>query len=293
MKNIITSSICCDILLPINNYKRFVHLLTKASENPQWLRHSFVVITNGISAQDEKAMQDWYYENRVKKPMPNVSIIKARDDAKGNISSLYMAAMVAGDNPFVYFQDEKDELPVNIDKSIYYLVKNPQTDILIGKCETFLEDGTPIEVFPMSNIKGQFLYSCEEATKLFPSYLHPLSSVMRKEVFNKISYSDASKKLTEFAYYSFALRALEQEDVKVEYVSYTIKISTRQREHAITMGPKMRQRLVKSIKIWVEDLPEGPEKEFQVEIMHLMERGEITTFKEIDARIEDYLDSKK
>lgn len=292
MKSIITRSICCDVILPITNYKRFIYLLNKASENPQWLRHSFVVITDGLSAEDEKTMHDWYYETRVTKPMPNVTIIKARHDIEGNISEQYASAIIAGDNPFVYFQNEKDELPINIDKSIYQLYYNDDVDIIMGKCETFLEDKTPIEVFPMTNINGEFLYDCATAMMLFPSYAHPLSAVMRKDVFLKEPYIQQGKPYHEFAYYSFALRCIQNEDVGIGYMPYTIKISNRLKEHAITMGPKLRQKLIEDAKLWVQEVTHQDSKEFQEEIISMLEKGEITTFKEIDARVEDYMDAK-
>jgi hypothetical protein len=73
---------------------------------------------------------------------------------------------------------------------------------------------------------------------------------------------------------------------------YTIKISLRDKEHAIIMGPKTRQKLVNDIKLWAVEMPDDEFKDFQLDILHLLETGSITTFKEIDARIEDYLDSE-
>lgn len=291
MKNIITRSICCDILLPITNYNRFVYFLTKASENPQWLRHSFVVITDGLSSSDEKAMEAWYYENRVKKPMPEVTIMKTKNSLEKNITAQYNSLLMAGSNPYVYFQNENDELPINIDKAIYFLYHNKDVDIVMGKCETFLEDKTPIEVFPMTTIQGDFLYDCELAMRLFPSYLHPLSSVMRKRVFSKVPYYDPDKNFKDFAFYYFILRCVEFKKAKIEYVPYTIKISNRKRENAITMSAGLRQRLVHDIRLWVNEFPESENKTFQMDILNLLEKGEITTFKEIDARVEDYIDN--
>lgn len=292
MKNIITSSICCDVILPISNHKRFMYLLNKAAESSQWLRHTFIVILDGVSVEDEKQLQDWYYETRVQRALPEVVISKARSDLSGNITAIYNSGILMGDNPFVYFQDEKDELPVNIDKSINYLYKNKDVDMCVAKCETFLEDRTPIEVFPVTSLKGDFLYSCEEATKLFPSYLHPLSSVIRKDLFKKIQYWDPAKAFSEFSYYYFILRCFYLKNVKIKFMPYTIKISNRKKEHAVVMGPLTRQKLVNDIRLWSAELPDDEYKEFQLEIMHLLETGAIITFKEIDARIEDYLDTR-
>jgi len=293
MKNPITSSICCDIIVTLTNYKRFIYLIQKAGETPQWLRHSFIFILDGIGEKEEQEMHDWYYGLRGKQALPNAIVLKGRKDLWGNQAGLYDSGLMASDNPFVYFQSEKDELPVNIDKSINYLYKNPDYYAVIGKCETFLEDGTLIESFPGTNIDNEFLYDCEEAIKLFPSYLHPLSSVIRKELFTKVPYWDMDKNFNEFAYYYFVLRAVYSKNVKIDYVPYTIKVSNRQREHAIVIGPKLRARLIHDIRLWVDEFGENEYTEFQHDILQLLEEGAITTFKEIDARIEDYLDSRR
>lgn len=293
MKNVITRSICCDVVISLTDQANFQRLLNKAAENPQWLRHSFIVVLDKISEEVEKKLQEWYYDTRVKHPMPDVTFIRARGDIEGRITMQYKSALVAGDNPFVYFQDEKDNLPINIDKSIYHLYYNKNIDVVIGKCETFLQDGTPVEVFPMTNIKGEFLYDCHDAMMLFPSYAHPLSSVIRKSLFNKIDYSDDSEDFNEFAFYDFALRAMQDDNVGIEYMPYTIKISTRCKQYAVAMGPLLRQRLVSDAKLWIKNLPVGNNKEFQIDIIKMLECGEITTFKEIDARVEDYMDSHK
>jgi hypothetical protein len=293
MNNTITNSICCDILLPLTNYKRFIHLINKACDNTQWLRHSFVVITDGISAEDEHAMKEWYEETKKTKPMPDVTIIHANKYIIGNISKLYNFAILKSYSPFVYFQNENDELPINIDKSIFKLYNDDNIDILIGKCETFLKDRTPIEIFPLTNIDGKFLYDCKKAMKLFPSYAHPLSSVMKRSVFAKEPYFIENKNFSELAYYDFILRCLDNDDINIEFVPYSIKLSNRQSKTAVIIGVKIRQKLVEDIQLWLTDKPENKYKEFQKEILDLLAKGELVTFKEIDSRIEDYLDNEK
>lgn len=292
MKNSITSSICCDIVLPVRDYKKCIKILDKASDSSQWLRHTFIVMLDGVNIEDEKALQNWYYETRVKKPMPEVVITQVRSDLVGNKTAIYQSAILIGDNPYIYFQNEKDRLPVNIDKTINFLYKNKDVDMCVAKCETYLEDKTPIETFPMTDIHNNFLYDCQKATLLFPSYLHPLSAVFRKTIFKKIPYWDSAKNFSEYAYYYFILRCIYSQNVKIEYMPYTIKISLRDKEHAIIMGPKTRQKLVNDIKLWAVEMPDDEFKDFQLDILHLLETGSITTFKEIDARIEDYLDSE-
>jgi hypothetical protein len=293
MKNSITSSICCDIILPITDYKNCVKLLEKAAESSQWLRHTFIVMLDGLSEEDEKSLQNWYYDIRVKKPMPEVVISQVRSDLRGNKTAIYNSAILIGDNPYVYFQSEKDSLPVNIDKTINFLYKKKDVDICVAKCETFLEDKTPIETFPVTDINNNFLYDCQEATLLFPSYLHPLSSVMRKSLFKKIPYWDPAKQFSEYAYYYFILRCIYSKNVNIKYMPYTIKISIRGKENAIVMGPLTRQKLVNDIKMWTVELPDDEYKDFQLDILHMLETGAITTFKEIDARVEDHLEYSK
>ena len=293
MKHVITNSICCDIILPLTDHKRFIYLIENASATPQWLRHSFVVVIAGLTSQEEQEMQDWYYDIRVKKALPNVTFIKAKEEIFNNVTALYQAGLVACDNPFVYMQDEKDELPINIDKTINFLYKNTDIDMAVAQCETFIDRHTPIEKFPATSLDNEFFYDCEEATKLFPSYLHPLSSVVRKSVFDKIPYFDMDKNFNEFAYYYFMLRVITNPNVKVEYLPYTIKVSNRSKEHAVIIGPKLRNRLIHDIKLWVGEFVDSQYRNFQLEVLDLLEKGEITTFKEIDARIEEHLEFSK
>lgn len=289
MGNAITKSICCDVLLPIKNYKRFIYLLTKATESPKWLRHAFIVMTYEMSDEDLKVMTDWYYQERVKKTMPEVVFIPARGDVK-ELTKLYSLLLLAADNPFVYLQHENDELPVNIDKAIHFLYNNPNVDIAMGKCETFIDSKTPIEVFPLTTIKGEFIYDSKIAMKLFPSYFHPLASVIRKSVFDKVAYYDKEKEFKAFAYYYFILRCIEQKNVNIEYVPYTLKISNRKKENAITMSNNVRKMLIHDISLWVDEFADSEFKTFQKDILKLLQDGSITTFKEIDARIEEYID---
>lgn len=293
MKHVITNSICCDVIVPISDVNRFIYLIDKAGKTPQWLRHNFIVLLNGVSEEDEKKAEDWYYNIRVEKAMPRVTFIKAKADLVNNMAGLYQNGIIAGDSPYVYLQDEKDELPINIDKTINYLYKNPDMDIAIGQCETFIDKNTPIERFPTVTLEGEFVHDCEEATKLFPSYLHPLSSVIRKSVFKKVPYFDIDKNFNEFSYYYFILRSIYNKNVNIDYLPYTIKISNRIKQHAILIGPKLRVRLIHDITLWIQELADNEYKQFQLDILDLLKKGEITTFKEIDARIEEHLEFSK
>lgn len=290
MKNAIVNAICCDLLIPVTSAKRFIYLLTKASESARWMRHGFIFVLDNVSEEQERKINDWYYNTRVTTTLPDVSIVKAPNGFSGNKAALFSSGIKVSTNPYIYFQNEKDELPINIDSCVNFLYKNKDYVACFGQCETFLEDGTLLEKFPIIDFKGNYNYDCTEASKLFPSYVHPLSAVFRKEVFDKVPYWDNDKAFRDFSYYYFLLRLLSNSEFKIKYMPYVVKIAKRSSQAASSISAKIRQDLVHDIKLWLTEFPDSLYRDFQLEILELLENGSITTFKEIDARIEDYLD---
>jgi len=292
MSNSIRKIISCDIVTVVTDYKKFIGLLSRQSSQPQWLRHNIIAILN-MSNEDEQKLHSWYYESRVNQVMPEVTLIKAKADLKNCTAAMYNMGIMAGNSPFVYLQSEHDELAENIDKTIFKLYNDKKLQACSARTETFLETGTPIEKFPLLNSDDDFKYDCYEATRLFPSYVDPLSAVFKRSIFNKLLYWEIEYQFKEFTYYHFILRILGDPSIKVTFVPYTIKKSKRKQEFAGNMSLPMRNKLIHDIRLWLPEYPETKYKDFQQEILHLLENNEITTFKEIDARIEDYLESNK
>ncbi|MCP4355688.1 MAG: hypothetical protein GY793_08700 [Proteobacteria bacterium] len=292
MTNSIDRMISCDIITVVSNYKDFVDMLSKQGSRTQWLRHNIIAILN-MSDQDAQSLESWYYDARVNHPMPEVTMIKAKKDHKGDLSAMHNAGILAGHNPFIYIHNENDDLPSNIDKTIFKLYNDKNLQACFARTETFLDNRTPLEKFPLLNPDGEFKYDCLEATKLFPSYIDPLSAIFKRSIFDKIPYWDMEFQFKGFAYYHFILKLLENTSYKVEFLPYTIKIAKRKNISAGNISAGLRNNLVHDIKLWLPEHPEDKYKDFQQDILHLIEEGQIITFKEIDARIEDYLEQQK
>lgn len=293
MQNHISNSISCDILMPVTKPSRFIYLMNKTIGQPQWLRHSFVIVLDNLNSTDEQKIKDWYYANRIEKNLPEVIILNAPANIHRNRAALFQTGLQASSNPYVYFQNERDELPINIDRCIKSLYENKKLVACFGQCETYLKDGTKLEEFPIVGLDHTYKYDCIEATKLFPSYAHPLSAVFKKSLFKTIPYWDPKKILSDYSYYYFVLQILQNHKFKVEYKPYTIKISNRENTSAALITQKVKKDLIKDMKVWIDCSDDNRYKNFQREILNLLESNEITTFKEIDARIEDYLDRNK
>lgn len=289
MTNIINREICCDVIIVVTDYKRFQKILTTQAMQPKWLRHKFIAILK-MSESEQETLKSWYYDQRLEHAMPEVTMLKAKADLQDKMPALHNMGILAANNPYIYIHFEKDDLPVNIDRAIYEMYYDPEIMACFGRTETFLENGTPLEHFPMVNPKGEFLYDCKKATKLFPSHIDPLATVFRRSLFEKVPYWDVEYQFKEFAYYNFVLRVLNHPNVEVEFVEYTIKKAKRKQHLAGNISSGMLARLIHDIRLWLPEFPESEYKEFQQEILSLLENNEILTFKEIDARIEDYLD---
>lgn len=292
MTNIISRAICCDIIMIVSDYNRLIEILTKQAGQPHWVRHTIVAVLN-MSATDEQLLNSWYYEARMKLVMPNVVMIRPKVETRKSVPAMQNAGLLVGNNPFVYFHSEKDDLPLNIDRAIFRLYHNQNLKACVGRCEVYLTDGTPLENFPALNSDEHFQYGCYEATRLFPSYIDPFSTVFRKTAFEEFKFFEPELDFQEFAYYHFMLKMLERSSSNVEFLTYTIKKAKRSKDQGGLISSGLRERLINDIKVWLPEHQDDEYKEFQIDILTLLENNDIVTFKEIDARIEDYLDRKE
>ena len=293
MRNIITNVISCDLLIPVTKVHKLKKIIEEAAKNPAWLRHNFIAVLDSVPQEEEKMLQEWYYDNRIKQSFPHVIIIKAPVDYKRNRPALFQMALKSSENPYVFFYNDKDPLPLNLDRAIKHMYENPDLDVCFAQCQTFLKDGKKLEIFPTLNQDDKFNYDCVQASKLFPSYVHPLSGVFKKEILKSIPYWDMQKHFRGYHYYYFILRLLNNSVINFTTLPYIIRRSVRNGENASMINGTLRTDLVHDLKMCLEEMPETEYKDFQYEIVGMLEKADIVTFKEIDARIEEFMDSHK
>src|SRR5690606_31883865 len=127
-------------------------ILQEAALDPQrWMRHHFIVVFDDDNDDNVQALLRWLDKARETMVLPRVSATNA---PAGSADVLRQLGFSIGSNPYVYFQDDDDPLPLHLDSRMA-MMEYGHLDAVFGATETVTERGTVVEQFPRI-VNGRF-----------------------------------------------------------------------------------------------------------------------------------------
>lgn len=274
---------CIDFIIVSNRgLKTIENLFKEAALNPsKWMMHHFYVVYD--TEQECKILKSWVEESREFMSLPKITPILAAPANIKNVTALRQQGLEQGNNPYVYFQDDDDPLPMGVDRRIKMMDSNNWVAIY-GLTRSVGPRGQIIEEFP-TLAQENFMYEPIEATKLFPTYTHPLSALFKRSLFAKCNLSDGHN------YHSTGSNAfcvrLFASSLPIHFLPDVMRTV---RHHAGNNNgifeKNEAQQLVQDIQTWQEHIKDADISKFQNEISQSIKNGRITTYREIDAQVE-------
>ena len=279
-----------DLIIPTRRPAAFgIELLQEAARSRDWMRHHFIFVFDADQQAAERRLKEWVQTHHSNMALPQVTTCFAPAASKGNLSALRQQGLNLGKNPFVYFQDDDDPLPTGLNRRVT-LMQNEDWDAVYGVTETYSSRGLLIERFPTLDSHGNYLYNVARGMQLFPTYAHPLAALFRRRVFDATPYADGNR-YTLADSGSFVTRLLTAKG-KMTALPDRIRVARQHTDNvsAPIMDEAQATALAADIANWLPTLKDETILAFQQNIHDELLAGTITTFRDIDARIEEALE---
>lgn len=280
-----------DMIVPTRRGAPFViPLLEKAANNVDWIRHTFIIVFDFDTEDDLNKVKSWYRRAKKEMPMPWITLVMAEPESRGNVAALRHQGIQNGQNTFIYFQDDDDPLPRGIEKRINYM-NETGFDAVYGVTETTTSRGQLIERFPPLDTGGNYIFDPILGSKIFPTYLHPACALFKRSLLEAHPYYDGTVyHISDAGAY---LQRILFADAKVAALPDVVRRAVQHEDNGSEpiMPEHQRKLLVEDIRNWRKFVTSEEIAEFQDDLIDMLTNGEVTTFKEIDAWIEDQMES--
>ncbi len=280
-----------DIVIPTCRPAEFAKkLLMQASGDEKWMRHHFIVIFDHEDETEMKRLTGWFESAREHTPLPHLTARVMQH--KPGLAALRQAGLNIGMNPFVYFQDDDDPLPDHLDDCIE-LILAEGWDAVYGCSESMNARSQRVELFPplIGNEPGNpFQYNPLQASRIFPTYIHPLAALFRRSLFERFPY-DNGHDFKGFDNAAFFVRLLFG-GAKLTCQPWLIRKVTQHEGNttALVLDEETRAHLADAIDAWQPEVDDGAIKEVQARIARRLRRGDIITFREVAAHVEEHME---
>jgi hypothetical protein len=262
------------------------NVIMDTQKNPLfWLKSSFTIVFDEMPEEAAK-LSEWYKSLVESIPLPRINIINI-DGRRGDLNYLRAQGLEKGSLPFVYFQDDDDDLPINVEVILKILNEEPDLHAVFGVTESINTRYQIVEQYPVITQDGHFKVDPVEGTRWFPTYPHPSAGVFRRKIFGSFSYY--TDKLYRVCGNGAFLMQLLNGGGHIVFIPYVIR---RVLLHETNMTPpvldeSIRNALALDIETWQEYITNHEVKMFQNKIIDRLKNREITSFKEIDAMVEE------
>lgn len=253
-----------------------------------WLKTTFIVVFDEMP-QEVAKLQGWYNSAVEHAALPRLEIVNV-DGKRGNLNYLRQQGIDKSTQPFVYFQDDDDDLPVNMEMVLRLLSENPELHAVYGVTESVNTRFQLVEQFPPLATNGHFRVDPHEAVKWFPTYAHPVAAVFRRKLFENIPlYDDHLYRVCGAG--AFLTRFLN-EGGSIAFIPYLVR---RVLLHENNLTPPVIdeatcQAFAQDIEDWQHYITDYDVKVFQTKIVDMLKSGEITSFKEIASLVEEKME---
>jgi len=260
-------------------------ILQEAALDPQrWMRHHFIVVFDDDHENNVQALLRWLDRARETMVLPRVSATNA---PAGSPDVLRQIGLSIGSNPYVYFQDDDDPLPLHLDERMA-MMEYGHLDAVFGATETVTERGVVVEQFPRI-VNGRFANDVLAGQSLFPSYGHPLAALFSRRALARIPIYDGCRYHTGNAL-PFNVRFLNAGVI----ITYRPDVCRRVRLHADNdtgiLQPSAAKELAADIRRWRDHIIAPAVAVFQGTVAEYLETGWIQTFREIALLVDDEIE---
>ena len=279
-----------DLVIPTRHDTSYVlRLLEAAARDPRWVKHTFHFIFDANAQESSHKLRKWLSDNR-EKTLPNVETFFAPPQATGRPNLLRQIGVNQGSNPYVYFQDDDDPLPENLNICRDILNSAPQCGAVFGLTETYTPRGQLIERFPTVEAGGSNADQIIEGMRIFPTYGHALSGLFRREVFQDNPVDDGQN-YQMCGINAFILSLLESYD-DIRAIPEVVRRVRQNPENprSPVFGENRRLLLAEDISLWMRYISSPRVRRFHEEIRQELMEGTISTYRDITARIEQALE---
>lgn len=274
---------CIDVIIVSNRGINMIEKLFKeAAMLPEkWSMHHFYVVYD--TEEECRALKAWHEEVREFLRLPKITPVLAAPENIKNVTALREQGLKQGNNPYVYFQDDDDPLPTGLERRMKIMDSNNWMAIY-GLTRSVGPRGQIIEEFPMLS-QENFMYEPIEATKIFPTYAHPLAALFKRGLFNKLPLSDGNRYMCSGSN-AFCVR-LFASGLPIHFLPDVVRTV---RHHAGNNNGIFElneaRKLAQDIHMWAPHVHDSDIMNFHTQIAKGLEDGRITTYREIDAQVE-------
>jgi hypothetical protein len=261
-------------------------VIMDTQKNPLfWLKSNFIVVFDERPNEVEK-LQKWHATMSEMEPFPRLTVMNI-NDKRGDLNYLRQQGIEQGRLPFVYFQDDDDDLPINVEIAIKLLNDTPYLHAVFGVTESINKHYQIVEQYPVISADGNFKVDPVEGTRWFATYPHPSAAVFRRKTFESFPYH--TDELYRVCGNGAFLTKLLSSGGQIVFIPYVIR---RALLHGHNMTPPVIDAetcnaLALDIENWQQYVTSREVKSFQEKIIERLRNGEITSFKEIDAMVEE------
>lgn len=281
---------CVDFIIVSNrNILMIEKIFREAAAAPDvWSNHHFYVVYD--SEEECKKLKNWVEQAREFMTLPQITTVLAAPENIKNVTALRAQALQQGNNPYVYFQDDDDPLPSGLERRMK-MMESHHWQAIYGITKTVSMRGQVIEEFP-TLLQDDFICEPVKASRIFPTYAHPLAALFKRTLFNKVPLNDG-KRYQMSGSNAFALR-LFASGVQLHFLPDVIRTV---RHHAGNnngiLASDEAHKLAMDIETWMPLLEDPAVQTFHSNIAKGLKSGTITTYREIDGHIEAFLEGER
>lgn len=263
-------------------------LFGEAAASPEWLKHTFCLVFDATAKDQAAEFHAWLTEHQHLR-FPKIRASFAPPQATGNLNMLRAFGLSMSKNPYVYFQDDDDPLPQGIQTRIK-IMRQENYDAIFGVTETRTARGQMIERFPTLDANGRPMYDFLQGVRLFPTYVHPCAALYRREAIEKVKLDDGHR--YNICGIGAFLHQFLGADVRIKILPDIIRIGQQNRDNMSEPILDQQQRLLlaEDISSWQKYINDPEIRKFQEMIRQDLIHGEIITFRDITARVENRLE---
>ncbi|MCO7728729.1 hypothetical protein NJB93_19290 [Brucella intermedia] len=259
-------------------------ILQEAALDPQrWMRHHFIVVFDDDHEDNVQALLRWLDRARETMVLPRVSATNA---PAGSPDILRQIGLSIGSNPYVYFQDDDDPLPLHLDRRMA-MMEHGHLDAVFGATETITERGVTVEQFPRI-VNGRFVSDVLAGQAVFPSYGHPLAALFTRKVLNRVPIYDGRHYHNGNAL-PFNVRFMNTGVIITSLPDVCRRVRLHADNDSGILGALAAMELAADIRRWRDYILAPTVAAFQDMVADYLESGWVQTFREIATLVDEEL----
>lgn len=260
-------------------------ILQETALDPQrWMRHHFIVVFDDDHEDNVQALLRWLDRARETMVLPRVSATNA---PAGSPDILRQIGLSIGSNPYVYFQDDDDPLPLHLDERMT-MMEYGHLDAVFGATETVTGRGVVVEQFPRI-VNGRFVSDVLAGQAIFPSYGHPLAALFTRKALDRVPIYDGRHYHNGSAL-PFNVRFMNTRNIITALPDVCRRVRLHGDNDSGILEAPAAKELAADIHRWVDYISRPSVAAFHWMVAEYLESGWLQTFQEIAALVDEELE---